>query len=77
MRGLPDEELWTIRQFLKRRLLGAILERAQTGWAKGRVTAQQVVDPVLSVCNHPHPYGYGHGRHGSFGGRRSGVHRVR
>ncbi|MBS1149424.1 MAG: putative lipoprotein, partial [Myxococcaceae bacterium] len=23
------------------------------------VTAQQVVDPVLSVCNHPHPYGFG------------------
>ena len=23
------------------------------------VTAQQVVDPVLQVCNHPHPYGFG------------------
>ena len=23
------------------------------------VTAEQVLDPVLSVCNHPHPYGFG------------------
>lgn len=23
------------------------------------VTAQQVTDPVLSACNHPHPYGFG------------------
>ncbi len=23
------------------------------------VTGQQVVDPVLSICNHPHPYGFG------------------
>jgi hypothetical protein len=23
------------------------------------VTAQQVLDPVLAVCNHPHPYGFG------------------
>ncbi len=42
VREIPDEELWAVRQFLKRRLMGAILERVQRGWTEGRVTAQQV-----------------------------------
>jgi len=40
---IPDHELWAVRQVLKRKLMGAMLERAQQRWAEGEVTAQQVV----------------------------------
>ena len=40
---IPDEELWAVRQFLKRKLMRAILEKAQRGWAIGGLTAQQVL----------------------------------
>jgi len=40
---IPDNELWAVRQLLKRKLLAAILERGQKAWADGEVTAQQVL----------------------------------
>ena len=40
---IPDDELWAVHQLLKRKLMGAILERAQKRWAEGEVTAQQVL----------------------------------
>lgn len=40
---VPDDELWAVRQSLKRKLMGAILERAQERWAEGEVTPQQVI----------------------------------
>ena len=41
--SIPDEELWEVRQLLKRKRNAAILERVQKYWADGSVTAQQVV----------------------------------
>ncbi|MBI4188280.1 MAG: alpha-glucan family phosphorylase [Chloroflexi bacterium] len=40
---IPDDELWAIRQLLRRKLIHIILERAQNRWANGRITAEQVV----------------------------------
>jgi starch phosphorylase len=40
---MPDEELWSIRQSLKRKLIHVILEHAQEKWANGEATAQQVL----------------------------------
>jgi starch phosphorylase len=40
---IPDEELWTTHQDLKRKLFHIILERAQLRWAKGEATPQQVL----------------------------------
>jgi starch phosphorylase len=40
---IPNDELWTVRKVLKRKLIGAILERAQNQWAEGNVAAQQVL----------------------------------
>ena len=39
----PDEELWQIRQSLKRRLITAIQDRAQKRWTEDQVTTQQVI----------------------------------
>ncbi|MBI4303962.1 MAG: alpha-glucan family phosphorylase [Chloroflexi bacterium] len=43
IQNIPDEELWTAHQRLKRKLMGAILERVQHRWAEGELAAQQVV----------------------------------
>ena len=40
---IPDEELWQVRQLLKRKLIHIILERVQGLWAGGEVTAEQVI----------------------------------
>ena len=40
---IPDDELWAVRQLLKRKLIHVILERAQERWAEGQATAQQVL----------------------------------
>lgn len=40
---IPDEELWAVHQFLKRKLMGSIRERAQRRWADGDATAEQIV----------------------------------
>ena len=40
---IPDEELWAVRQLLKRKRKAAILERAQKSWAECSVVAQQVL----------------------------------
>jgi starch phosphorylase len=40
---IPEDELWTVHQLLKRKLLGVMLERAQKRWAEGEVTSQQVI----------------------------------
>jgi len=40
---IPDDELWTVRRLLKRKLLAVMLERAQKRWAEGEVTPQQVI----------------------------------
>ena len=40
---IPDDELWTVHQLLKRKLKGAILERAQLIWAEGKVPPEQVL----------------------------------
>jgi glycogen phosphorylase len=41
--NVPDEEIWAIHRSLKSRLFGVIMDRAQTRWAEGEVSAQQVV----------------------------------
>jgi starch phosphorylase len=43
VRDIPDNELWEIRQLLKRKLMHIILERAQERWARGDANAQQVL----------------------------------
>lgn len=43
VQDIPDEELWEVRQLLKRKLISAIQQRAQEGWAEGRVTPVQVL----------------------------------
>lgn len=40
---VPDHELWEVRTFLKRKLLGFIRQRIQKGWTQGRLEAQQVL----------------------------------
>lgn len=40
---IPDEELWAIHQVLKRKLISAMLERAQERWASGEASASQVL----------------------------------
>ncbi len=40
---IPDDELWAVRQLLKRKRKAAILERAQRGWAEEKVAAPQVL----------------------------------
>jgi starch phosphorylase len=40
---IPDEELWSVHQLLKRKLKGAILERAQQIWTEGTVPPEQVL----------------------------------
>jgi len=40
---IPDDELWVIRQILRRKLVRFILDRAQKQWADGGVTAEQVI----------------------------------
>jgi starch phosphorylase len=39
---VPDEELWGVRQVLKRKLLYAISERVLRGWAEGRLALEQL-----------------------------------
>ena len=41
--GIPDNELWAVRQTLKRKLINIIVERAQELWAIVGATAEQVV----------------------------------
>jgi starch phosphorylase len=43
VKNIPDEELWSVHQLLKRKRKAAILERAQKGWAEEDVTAPQVL----------------------------------
>ncbi|MFC2066769.1 alpha-glucan family phosphorylase [Chloroflexota bacterium] len=40
---IPDEELWRVHLFLKRKLFHIILERAQRRWAKSEATPQQIL----------------------------------
>lgn len=40
---VPDHELWSVRQALKRRLMSFIRERARGGWAQGTLLASQVL----------------------------------
>jgi len=54
---IPDEELWSVHQVLKRKLSGAILERAQERWAGCAAAPQQalamggLLDPeVLTIA---------------------------
>ena len=43
MLRMPDEELWTVRQILKRKLMGAMVERARQCSAERECTARQVL----------------------------------
>jgi starch phosphorylase len=43
VKKIPDEELWSVHQLLKRKRKAAILERAQRCWAEEDVTAPQVL----------------------------------
>ncbi len=54
---IPDEELWEVRETLRRKLVHVILERTQERWAAGEATAQQVLAmgalldvDVLTIC---------------------------
>ena len=40
---IPDSELWTTRQALKRKLMGFIRERARAAWIQGRMQPHQVL----------------------------------
>jgi starch phosphorylase len=40
---IPDGELWTVRQTLKRKLMGFIRERVRAAWMQGRLEASQVL----------------------------------
>ena len=40
---IPDEQLWEVRQGLRKKLIQNILESAQQRWAEGKATAQQVL----------------------------------
>jgi starch phosphorylase len=40
---IPDQELWQTHQELKGKLFHVILERAQTRWAKGEASPQQIL----------------------------------
>jgi starch phosphorylase len=48
---IPDEELWKVRRFLRHKLLGIVLELAQTAWATGHVEAHQLV--AIGALLHP------------------------
>lgn len=48
---IPDEELWQLRQLLKRKLMHIILERVQGLWAGGEVPAEQVL-AMGALLNH-------------------------
>ena len=48
---IPDDELWTVHQLLKRKLMGVMLERTQKRWAEGEVTPQQVI--AMGALLHP------------------------
>jgi len=41
--GVPDEELWETRQFLKRKMLIFIRQRARIGWMDGMMDPSQVL----------------------------------
>jgi glycogen phosphorylase len=40
---IPDDELWAVRQTMKRKLMGFIRERARTGWMQGNLQPSQVL----------------------------------
>lgn len=40
---IPDQELWAVRQTMKRKLMGFIRERARTGWMYGHLQPSQVL----------------------------------
>jgi len=48
---IPDEELWAVHQALKRKLLYAIDERLNRGWADGHLSAEQL--PAMGALLHP------------------------
>jgi len=48
---IPDEELWSVRQILKRKLLYTIVERVQRGWADGHLSIDQL--PAMGALLHP------------------------
>ncbi len=43
VRDIPDEELWAVRQLLKRNLMVTMRERARKRWDKAEVAPQQVL----------------------------------
>lgn len=40
---IPDQELWAVRQTMKRKLMAFIRERARTGWMYGHLQPEQVL----------------------------------
>ena len=48
---IPDEELWSIRELLKRKLKGAMLDWAQRRWSEAEVMPQQVL--AMGSLLHP------------------------
>jgi starch phosphorylase len=40
---IPDQELWAVRQTMKRKLMSFIRERARSGWMQGHLQASQVI----------------------------------
>jgi len=41
--NIPDEVIWDVRTQLKRKLIGAMVERSRQSWESGEATARQVV----------------------------------
>ncbi len=48
---IPDEEIWAVRQLLKRKLKGALLGWAQQRWSEAEVLPQQVL--AMGALLHP------------------------
>lgn len=40
---IPDDELWAVRQAVKRKLMSFVRERARTGWINGQLQPSQVI----------------------------------
>jgi starch phosphorylase len=43
VQDIPDDELWEVRQLLRRKLIHIVQERAQARWAQGDLTLEQVM----------------------------------
>jgi glycogen phosphorylase len=60
IKDVPDEELWEVRQFLKRKLLVFMRQRARMGWMDGTMESTQVL--ASGALFEPYPLTLGFAR---------------